>query len=281
MLALLARLVGDLFEQTRSAPAGVGICVPGVVDEATATVRFAANLGWRDVPLGERVASALGVPVTVRHDVRAAARAEGRLGAGRDVADFLFLSLGTGVAAALVLGGRVRAGRHWSAGEIGHLHVAGAESPCACGRSGCLETIASASALTSRYAAGRSPREGGAPASGPHAGEVLRRAGAGDALAARLRDEAVAALGDAIAAAQALVDVDLVVIGGGMALAGEPLFAPLRQAVVRSCGVAVPPEVVAATLGPQAGLIGAGLAAWDSLVDGSAISAPARTGGGR
>src|SRR5215475_12155015 len=133
-----------------------GVIVPAVVADGVAL--FSANLGLRDVPLRDLLTKRLGRPAALGHDVRAAALAEGRLGAGRDRGRLLFVALGTGIAGGFVLDGRVDEGAHGGAGEIGHIVVRTGRRArrCGCGGRGCLETYASATGVARAYAAATS-----------------------------------------------------------------------------------------------------------------------------
>ncbi|PSJ24928.1 sugar kinase, partial [Streptosporangium nondiastaticum] len=116
--------------------AAAGLAVPGIVDAAAGTAVYAANLGWRDVPLRDLLSRRLGgTPVALGHDVRTGGLAEGRLGAGEGADRFLFVALGTGIAGAIGIDGRIEAGAHGCAGEIGHIAVrpGPAGRPCGCG----------------------------------------------------------------------------------------------------------------------------------------------------
>lgn len=114
--------------------AAAGVAVPGIVDEARGIAAYAANLGWRDVPLRRLLAERLGgVPVALGHDVRTGGLAEGRIGAGRGADRFLFVPLGTGIAGAIGIDGRVEAGAHGFAGEIGHIVVRPGGAPVRAG----------------------------------------------------------------------------------------------------------------------------------------------------
>jgi glucokinase len=166
---------------------GVGVCVPGLVDAPAAVVRYAPNLGMRDLPLGTLLAAELALPVVMEHDVRAATLAELRLGLGVGADDLLLVALGTGIAAGLVVGGTVAAGATASAGELGHLPVHVGGEPCACGQRGCLEVYASAGGLVRRYRAA-----GGSPAMS--AADLAAAVGV-DPLAARVWDDGVRSLG--------------------------------------------------------------------------------------
>jgi len=235
-------------------PMAAGICIPGVVDEADGVVRYAANLGgMRDAPLRDLAAARIGLPVRVGHDVRTGGLAEATLGAGAGFDQVLFIPIGTGIAAAHIVGGKVLAGAHWGAGEIGHIIVRPGGPLCGCGQRGCLEAIASAAAVGRRYS-GRI----GVTAS---AREVSAQAAAGDPIAAEVWAETVDALADALLTAQALYDPRLVVIGGGLAEAGEQLLAPLREALRERIAFFTEPEIVRARLGDEAGCLGAALLA--------------------
>ncbi|NUT37990.1 MAG: ROK family protein [Hamadaea sp.] len=237
-------------------PIAAGICIPGVVDEAAGIVRYAANLGgMKNLPLRDRVAERIGLPVRVGHDVRTGGLAEARLGAGSASAaeQVLFIPIGTGIAAAHIIDGRVLAGGHWGAGEIGHIIVRPGGPLCGCGQRGCLEAVASASAVGRRY----SERVGVTVS----AREVAAQAAAGDPIAAEVWSETVDALADALLTAQALYDPTLVIVGGGLAEAGEQLLGPLRTALRQRIAFFTEPRIVPARLGDEAGCLGAALLA--------------------
>jgi glucokinase len=235
-------------------PVAAGICLPGVVDEARGVVRYAANMGgMRHVPLRDLAADRLGLPVRVGHDVRTGGLAEATLGAGAGYDQVLFIPIGTGIAAAHIVGGKVLAGGHWGAGEIGHIIVRPGGPVCGCGQRGCLEAIASAAAIGRQY----SQRTGSAAS----AQEVAAYAVGGDPVAAEVWNEAVAALADALLTAQALYDPSLVVVGGGLAEAGDQLLVPLRAALRERIAFFTEPEIVRARLGDEAGCLGAALLA--------------------
>ena len=122
----------------------VGFAVPGSLNEEDGIARWTGNLGWRDLPIREIVQSAVNLPVAFSHDVRVGAVAELRSGAAKNFQQSIFIPIGTGIAAALVIDGKIRNSDGY-AGEIGHLNV-GHDIPCVCGLEGCLETISSAAA---------------------------------------------------------------------------------------------------------------------------------------
>ncbi|MFJ3672016.1 ROK family protein [Streptomyces sp. NPDC090106] len=249
--------------------AAAGVAVPGIVDEATGTAVYAANLGWRDVPLRALLTERLhGAPVALGHDVRTGGLAEGRIGAGRGADRFLFVPLGTGIAGAIGIDGRVEAGAHGFAGEIGHIVVRPSGAPCPCGQSGCLERYASAAAVSEAWAAAS-----GDPAA--DAADCAKAVESGDRRAREVWQGAVDALADGLVTALTLLDPRIVIIGGGLAEAGETLFTPLRDAVRRRVTFQTLPSLVPAALGDTAGCLGAGLLARDLLTaTGGAAAGP-------
>lgn len=250
----LRELLEDARRQ-RLAVAAAGVVVPGIVDEARGVAVFSANLGWRDLPLRALLEERTGLPVGLGHDVRAGALAEATLGAARGQADVLFVPVGAGIAAAAIVDGRLlHAGGY--AGELGHLQVDPDGEPCGCGGRGCLETVASGAALARRYAA-----RAGRPVAG--AAGVAERVRAGDPHAEAVWADAVAALAQGLAAAVALLGSRLVVVGGGLASAGDLLLRPLTETLLArlSPGSTQVPRLVLAALGDRAGCLGAALLA--------------------
>ncbi|MGP3999063.1 ROK family protein [Streptomyces sp. 8N706] len=235
-----------------------GVAVPGVVDEPGGIAVYAANLGWRDVRLRALLTQRLAAPVALGHDVRTGGLAEGRLGAGRGADRFLFMALGTGIAGAIGIDGRIEPGAHGCAGEIGHIVVRPDGPGCGCGRRGCLETVASAAAVSRAWAAA-----GGGP--GADAADCVKAVRSGDPRAAAVWQEAIGALADGLVTGLTLLDPDTLIIGGGLAEAGETLFSPLRAAVTARITFQTVPHIVPAALGDTAGCLGAGLLAWDLL----------------
>jgi glucokinase len=230
-----------------------GVVVPGIVDEDRGVAVVAANLGWRDVPFRALLEERLGLPVAFGHDVRAGGLAEGSLGAAQGVRDYLFLAVGTGIAAAVVLDGQPYAG-HGYGGEIGHLVVDPDGPQCGCGAWGCLEAIASAAAIAEHYAARSGERV--------DASVVCERVVAGDRDARAVWREAVDALATALAAYVSLLAPELVVVGGGRAAAGATMLGPLERELDRRLTFQRRPKFVVAQLGEQAGALGAALLAW-------------------
>jgi glucokinase len=252
VLALATELVGIAGPSAR-----VALAVPGLVDDERGIVALAPNLGWRDLPLRAIAEERLGLPALVWHDARAAALAEGTLGAARGARDWLLVTIGTGIGGAIVSDGRVLLGGRGAAGELGHIGVVPDGPRCACGRRGCLEALASGRNISERYA----ERSG---VLGMRAEDVLARASAGDDAAAAVWDEAIDALARALAGCAALLDPELVVLGGGVASAGAALLDPLAARLAQEVRFGPPPRLRAAELGERAGWIGAGLAGWQA-----------------
>jgi glucokinase len=245
--------------QQGHAAEAVGIAVPGVVDEVKGIAGYSANIGWRDVPMRELLAERLGgLPVALGHDLRCGGLAEGRLGAGRGQDRFLFLALGTGIAAAIGIEGRIEAGAHGCAGEIGHVVVRQGGRPCPCGQVGCLETEASAAAVARAWA-----EASGEPKA--TAAQCAMAVVAGDLRACVVWQATVDALADGLVPALALLDPRVMIVGGGLAEAGETLLVPLRCAIEQRLTFHQLPAIVPAALGDAAGCLGAGLLAWDQL----------------
>jgi glucokinase len=250
-------VVGAIRDVTRSlggpSVCAVGVVVPGVVEVGSGVARYSANLGWRDVPLGDVLGAEAGVPVAVEHDVRAAGHAERTLGLARSVADCLVVVIGTGIAGVVVSGGRHVRGALDLAGEIGHVPVYPDGDVCACGQRGCTETYASAAAISRRYLAGTGTIRS--------AEEICARRDS-DPAAARVWAEAAEALGLALAGYTMLLDPSLVVLAGGLAGAGAALRDPVQSALAARLAWRPVPAVEVSPLAGRAGVYGAALFAW-------------------
>jgi glucokinase len=240
----------------RGPMAAVGLGVPGLFDPGSGVVRLFPNLlgPWAGVPLRDRLEAGLTTRVAVVNDARAFALAEATMGAGRGSATVVCVTLGTGVGGGIVIDGRLHTGAWGAAGEIGHQTVVPDGPPCGCGNRGCVEALAQAGALA--RLAGRSTPD-----------EVFAGVRDGDAQCRRAVDTVAGYLGIAIANCVTVLGADRVVVGGGIAAAGELLLGPIRG-VVRQRATLVPADeisVVPAALGGIAGAVGAAMAARDSL----------------
>ncbi|MFH8520572.1 ROK family protein [Streptomyces gelaticus] len=239
----------------------VGIGSAGPVDASAGTVSPVNVPGWRDFPLVERVGKAVGgLPVELVGDGVAMTAAEHWLGAARGYDNALCMVVSTGVGGGLVLGGELHPGPTGNAGHIGHVSVDLDGDPCPCGSRGCVERIASGPNIARRaLEAGWRP----GPDGDASAAAVAAAARAGDPVALASFERAAQALAAGIAATAALVEIDIAVIGGGVANAGDILFAPLRRALQRYATLSFirQIEVAPAVMGTDAGLVGAAAAA--------------------
>mgnify|MGYP006275469025 CR=1 FL=1 len=269
VLALVADVVDELAGATAEPVVGVGVGVAGPVDGQRSTVYFAPNLQWHQVPAREVLQKATGLPVVIENDGNAAAWGEFRFGAGQGQRDVVLVTVGTGIGGGIVLDGSLFRGAHGAGGEIGHIsHVADGVQ-CGCGRRGCWEQYASGNALvreTRMLATARRADAtllldlGDRTPEGIQGQHITEAAMAGDPVALQaLRDLGVH-LGIGLADLAAVLDPDLFIVGGGVSEAGDLLLAPardtLRASIIGGANRPVP-QVVPATLGNLAGLVGA------------------------
>ncbi len=240
---------------------GVGVGVPGLVDPLRGTVRVAPNLsGLSGVALGPDLERDLGVPVRVENDVNAIAVGEWARGAGRGARAVLVVTLGTGVGGGVILDGSLYRGPDGSAGEVGHMPLYPSGPRCACGARGCLEMYASATAVVRAAQARGVPAEGGALS-------VARAARSGNRAAREVLARAGRALGVAAAGLVNLLNLDRIVVGGGLAGAWDLLEPHARRELERRA-FAVPLERFRWgpwQLGDDAGVVGASILARESL----------------
>ncbi|RZU19252.1 glucokinase [Kribbella rubisoli] len=264
--AVLDALLETVVELSQKATAdghrvrAIGVVVPGVIDAEHGTVG-AENLEWVATPVLAELKAAISddVPIVLAHDVRAGGYAELRHGALAGTTNSMFLPLGTGIAAAMIVDGSLVSGDGY-AGELGHSKFIYGDTAelCACGQWGCLETVASAAALARRYTARTGRTVDGAR-------EVMELLAAGDPDAEKVWQDALAALIDALVLYTTLVAPTRIAIGGGLVGAGETLLQPLREGVHARLTFQREPEIVAAVLGEEAGMLGAAQMAWDSV----------------
>jgi len=231
---------------------GVGISSAGPIHLARGTISPVNIAAWRDFPVCDRVAAAMpGVPVRLAGDGLCMALGEQWRGAGQGAAFMLGMVISTGIGGGLVLHGVPYDGRTGNAGHVGHMIVDVEGPPCSCGARGCVEAIASGPHLVAWA------REQGW--TGADAKELAAAAAAGDAVAVRAFRRGARAVAAMIASVAAVCDLDLVVIGGGVANAGPVLFDPLREALgdYAALDFIQGVQVVPAQLGGEAGLVGA------------------------
>jgi glucokinase len=250
----------------------VGVGSPGAIDQAAGTVAQARNLpGWEGTfPLADALAAAVGAPVAVENDVQVAVIGEFELGAGRPYSSLLGVWWGTGVGGGLILDGKPWVGRG-AAGEIGHVVVRIGGAHCPCGRRGCLEAYAGRGAMEARarHLVERGRKTNLFDIMEKHgrrrltSGVWARALDHGDEMATDLIDRAISALGAGIASAVNLLDIEAVVIGGGLGTRlGEPYVERIAAAMQPHLFVSErPPAVLPAALGDLGGAIGATLIA--------------------
>ncbi len=250
---VVVRQLGDVGRDVMDAHPGVatvGVGVPGLYDPDTGMVEFLVNMpgGWRGVAVGAPVAAMLGLPVALINDARAFGLAELHLGAGRGVRSMLGLTLGTGIGGVIVIDGEVLQGRKGTAGELGHQSIDPDGPWCNCGTRGCVEAYCRADQIAK--ACGTSSVEA-----------AVRAADAGDVRAIQGLADIGRYLGIGIANAIILINPERVILGGGVAGAGDRIIGPIRAEIGRRVNVTAwqSIDIVTAQLGTKAGAIGAAI----------------------
>ena len=241
-LALLAEQ-GIAIEQCM----GVGVGVAGTVNRKAGVVTYSNNLRWSDVPLARLLGEALPLPIKIANDADCAALGEAAAGAGRDYQNIVMVTLGTGVGGGVIMDGEIVSGS-----ELGHMVIVENGEPCTCGRRGCLESYASATAL----------KRDAERATGKHLNpeEIFAAASAGDPALKAVTENYIRRLGTGIVNITNIFRPQLILLGGGVSRQGEALLAPIRETVRKSCfggETSALPEIEIASLGSRAGVIGA------------------------
>ena len=253
--------------------AGVGIGCPGPLDLDAGIVIGTPNIpGFENVPIRERVSQGTGLPAVLENDANAAALGEYLCGSGKDCRVMVLLTLGTGIGSGIVLDGRLLHGAHGIGAELGHMIVEPDGERCGCGQQGCLERYASATYLArhARRLIEEDGRDSSLRAVLEQAGDIDAKAvvharAAGDALAEEVWDRAMRFLAIGCVNLCRIFDPDRIVLGGGMAAAGEDLMAPLRRHFAEAHWHLAEPktDLALAALGNNAGVIGAAGVAWE------------------
>ncbi len=247
----------------------VGVSAAGFVSSDRKTMLATPNIAdWNGVDLDFELTKLINKPVVIENDANAAAWGEAKFGAGRNRNHMILLTIGTGIGGGIVFNGALVRGAFGTAAEFGHMRVVPDGHLCGCGARGCFEQYASGSALL-RHARGAitaSPdmarnllSRANASIEGLTGADITQAAQEGDPVALAAFNTTAEWLGAGIASLSVLLDPDCVVIGGGVIAAGEILLAPLRRALVRYmpfAGKHPYPEIIAAQLGNQAGLVG-------------------------
>jgi glucokinase len=263
----------------RGGMAAAAVGSPGPLDPATGVILFSSNINVRDFPLGRALTSELGCPVAVENDVRVGGYAEFRLGAGKGYNDVVAAFVGTGIGGCIISGGRVLTGATGNAGEIGHIVVKANGARCGCGARGCVEALASRTAIARRVnkqiqkgtptiLRERLARKGGKLKSG----DLAEAVAAGDLVAVTAVSRAAVYLGLALGSLINTLGPEIVIIGGGVAEAlGDPWIAQIREVARRQA--LVDPDgkirIERAALGDDAGIHGAALIARQRFLDGA------------
>lgn len=270
----VARAIRELARSVRAAAgaagetiAGVGVAAAGPTDNKRGVLYDPPNIkGWgRETPFGPLLARELGETVCVENDANAAALGEAWVGAGRGVRDLVYITVSTGIGGGLILDGRLYRGANGTAGEIGHIIIEPNGPPCHCGNRGCLEVLASGTAIArqAREAVARGDptslrRFAGRPQE-ITAVAVAEAARGGDRLAADLYDQAGTRVGLVLSNLLALLNPEMIIVGGGVSKTGDLLFRPLRAAIAQRVypAPALGAAVIPADLGDDVGIIGA------------------------
>ncbi len=264
---VIVRIVTDISGEYPVSAVGIGAA--GWINLEGSRVLFSPHLAWRDEPLRENLERLLQRPVHLMNDADAAGWAEWQFGAGQGESRLICLTLGTGIGGALIMDGKVERGRHGMAGEFGHQVIVPGGFRCECGNRGCWEQYASGNALgreARELAAAQSPvaesiREAATRNHGAITGQIVTNlALTGDPASRELIEDAGEWLGLGLANLAAVIDPGTFVIGGGLSRAGDLLLEPARRAFSRQLagrGYRPAAPILAAALGPDAGLIGA------------------------
>ena len=257
----------------------VGMGIPGVIDFRRGAISTSPNLpGWENIPLRKMLSRRIRTPLYLENDANAAALGEQWMGAARDVRDFCFITLGTGVGGGLVLDGKIWHGADGMAGEVGHMTIDPNGPLCRCGNHGCLEMYASARALQRMirqdFSSGKRSRFYSEIRDREISGDVIHRAAkGGDRVSREAFARMGSALGIGIASLVNLLNLEKVVFGGGLSAAWK-FFSPTLRGEVKSRAFAGPGRrvrIVRASAGEDAGVLGAAYIAWQ----GQTGSAPA------
>lgn len=266
MAALVERLLAEE-GLTKEHVAGIGIGSPGMIDAASGTVVYSNNFNWENVPLGAYLEEKLGLPVRVSNDANCAALGEVKAGAAKDCRNCVMITLGTGVGGGVVMEGRIFEGGHAGGAELGHTTLIAGGEPCTCGRNGCFEAYASATALirdTKRAAQANEKSMIWRLCDGDlekiDGKTVFDAMQTGDETARRVVKQYLTYLGEGIVNMVNIFRPDKVLLSGGVCNQGKNLTVPLQEYVQKNSFAkekGYVPEIAIATLGNLAGILGA------------------------
>ena len=248
--------------------AAIGIGIPGIAKQKTGRVIFCTNLGWRNIPLRDELKSYYDLPIFIDNDATVAGWAEYQAGVSRNTSSSVFLTLGTGVGAGIIVDGKIWSGAHGAASELGHLIIEVDGIPCTCGKCGCTERYCSATAIIrmAKEACALHPdcailKAVNGDVDKITAKTVFDLAKEGDDIANRVFRRYVKYLTIAINNVVSFLDPDMIVLGGGVSRAGDFLLDAVRELLPKYLMYPVlpMPEIALAQLGNDAGIIGAAL----------------------
>jgi glucokinase len=268
--AMLARIAGrlrDLCEKVGATPRATGMGIPGLVDVARGITGFLPNLAtqWRDVHVADFLSREFRCPVYLLNDARLATLGEMHYGAEAGARNLVFLTIGTGIGGGVVIDGRLRLGPLGAAGEVGHQTVIADGPMCGCGNRGCLEAVASGSALSGEgvrlLRSGLAPhlaQLAGGEASGVNPLRMAEAARLGDTAVAQAIERAAEYLGIGVANLVSILHPEVVVLGGGVSGMGDLLLGPVRRVILERVRMFPTDDVRVerSTLGERAGLYG-------------------------
>ena len=280
--AIVETMLGAIDEALRNAGltrpdiAAAGIGSPGPLDVNSGVILFSANLNVKNFPIGPELSAVLNRPVLVQNDVRAGGYAEFRLGAGRGYRDIIAAFVGTGIGGCVILGGEIVTGSTGNAGELGHIIIKAGGPRCGCGSRGCMEALASKTAIARRVQKAtrnglptvlgeKMARKGGRLKSGDLAEAVAAK----DLVALKEVHRAAHFLGIGLGSLINVLGPELVIIGGGVAGALGPPYLDLVRTAARSQILTDPEGLIRiepAALGDDAGILGAALLAREKFV---------------
>ena len=267
----IKQAIRDLMKETNTdskSIEAIGFDFPGQVDYKTGVVKLAPNIpGWVNVPIAEIMEKEFGIPTRVDNDVRTAALGELNYGAGVGCENFVCITVGTGIGSGLVINGQLVRGAANAAGEIGHIKLQMNDGPiCGCGDTGCLEAFASGPsivAMAQEYLkGGKSTKYREMAADGEITPYIVAKAAeAGDPVAKRIFEIVGTYIGMGLVSVINLLNPEKVIIGGGVAEAGDLLLDPIRKTIKERAMVVAgnSVEIVRAELGNSAGVIGASM----------------------
>lgn len=246
----------------------IGIGIPGVADQKAGKVVFCTNLSWRDIPLRDELQKYINKPVYIDNDATVAGLAESYAGVSAGCESSVFMTLGTGVGAGIIIGGRPWSGAHGVGSELGHMTIMADGVPCTCGNNGCVERYCSATAIirmAKQYCLGYPDcailRLAGGDPDKIEAKTVIDAAKGGDPVAMRVFDHYTKYLAITVNNITAFLDPEMIVLGGGVSRAGDFLLNALKEKLPRYLMYKTlpSPKIALAKLGNEAGIIGAAL----------------------